>query len=143
MASRNWREADDGGGVQGFVDEWVTFPGGELEGRRPSATCRNCQDRKALFRYRGVIKADRAHTLCFQCYRAELDRARARQLVDTKPLSVRGALLRFSSGQTDPKYAELDLRRRRAQIVARHAVDADLEYPYAWRPFVGYAKALG
>jgi hypothetical protein len=81
--------------------------------------------------------------LCFQCYRAELDRARARRLVETKPLSVRGAIIRFPSGQVEAKYAELDLRRRRAQIVARHAVDMDLEYPYAWRPFVGYAKALG
>jgi hypothetical protein len=81
--------------------------------------------------------------LCFQCYRAELDRARARRLVATKPLSARGAIIRFPSGETDPKYVELDLRRRRAQIVARHIVETDLEYPYAWRPFVGYAKALG
>ncbi len=141
MGSRNWRGVDSGRCSQQIIDEWVSFPGGELEGRRPTATCHSCQERKARFRYRGVVKADRVHTLCFQCYRTELDRARASRLVNTDPLPARGSVIRFPSGNADPKYAELDLRRRRAQIAARHA--ADLEYPYSWRPFVGYAKALG
>jgi len=38
--------------------------------------CVTCQARKALFRYRGIVKADRTHTLCFQCFRAAQDRAR-------------------------------------------------------------------
>ena len=32
--------------------------------------CVMCRARRPLFRYRGVVKADADHTLCFQCYRA-------------------------------------------------------------------------
>ena len=42
--------------------------------------CRACQARPARFRYRGVVKADRDHTLCFRCFRAETNRQRPRQL---------------------------------------------------------------
>ena len=42
--------------------------------------CVRCQERKARFRYRGEVRADRDHTLCFECYRGEVNRARARRL---------------------------------------------------------------
>ena len=42
--------------------------------------CAACQERKARFRYRGEVRADREHTLCFECYRGEINRARARRL---------------------------------------------------------------
>jgi hypothetical protein len=42
--------------------------------------CRACRNHPARFRYRGEIRADRDHTLCFRCYRAEVNRARARRL---------------------------------------------------------------
>lgn len=42
--------------------------------------CRDCETRRALFRYRGVVKWDRYHTLCFQCYRRYADRLRAASL---------------------------------------------------------------
>lgn len=32
--------------------------------------CIGCKRRRARFRYRGVVRSDRVHTLCFQCYRA-------------------------------------------------------------------------
>ena len=41
--------------------------------------CAACQERKARFRYRGEVRADRDHTLCFECHRAEINRARARR----------------------------------------------------------------
>ena len=44
--------------------------------------CAVCQERKARFRYRGEVRADRDHTLCFECYRGEVNRARARRLID-------------------------------------------------------------
>jgi hypothetical protein len=44
--------------------------------------CQSCQERKARFRYRGVIRADREHTLCFECYRSARDRRRAQMLAD-------------------------------------------------------------
>ena len=40
--------------------------------------CEACRERKARFQYRGVVKADRAHTQCFACFRSERDRLRAR-----------------------------------------------------------------
>jgi hypothetical protein len=42
--------------------------------------CQACRERKARFQYRGVVKADRTHTLCFACFRSERDRQRARGL---------------------------------------------------------------
>ncbi len=57
-------------------------------GRRPAAVkhiCRECESRRALFRYRGIVKWDRYHTLCFQCYRRHLDRLRAASLAAEKP----------------------------------------------------------
>jgi hypothetical protein len=67
------------------LDEgWVAFPGGELEGRRPRAICRACREQlqrlargerrdDAVPRRRGI---GQGKTLCFQCYRAGLDRER-------------------------------------------------------------------
>jgi hypothetical protein len=45
--------------------------------------CQRCRDRKGRFRCRGIVRADRDHTLCFQCYRRERDRARAQRLVES------------------------------------------------------------
>ena len=41
-------------------------------------TCISCQLRPARFRYRGEVRADRDHNLCFQCFRAERNRQRLR-----------------------------------------------------------------
>jgi hypothetical protein len=43
--------------------------------------CVVCRQRRAVFRYRGVVKADATHTLCFQCYRSLIDSMRAQRLV--------------------------------------------------------------
>jgi hypothetical protein len=43
-------------------------------------TCLGCRKHPARFQYRGEVRADRDHTLCFRCYRAELNRLRARAL---------------------------------------------------------------
>ena len=53
--------------------------------------CQSCRDRKARFRYRGVVKADRDHTLCFECFRSERERRRARALADVSCLRPLGA----------------------------------------------------
>ena len=47
--------------------------------RRLRTLCAACRERKARFRYRGEVRADRDHTLCFECYRAEINRLRARR----------------------------------------------------------------
>jgi len=48
--------------------------------RGPKHLCQCCRDRKARFRYRGAVRADRDHTLCFECFRGEVNQARARRL---------------------------------------------------------------
>lgn len=40
--------------------------------------CRRCQRHPARFRYRGEVRADRDHDMCFKCFRAEENRQRAR-----------------------------------------------------------------
>jgi hypothetical protein len=50
--------------------------------RRFRTFCAACRQRKARFRYRGEVRADRDHTLCFECYRREINRARARRFRD-------------------------------------------------------------
>jgi protein-arginine kinase activator protein McsA len=55
--------------------------------------CAACQERKARFKYRRVVRADRDHTLCFACYRGEVNRARARRLAQAvTPQSTNSAL---------------------------------------------------
>lgn len=48
--------------------------------------CASCQERKARFMYRRAVRADRDHTLCFECYRSEVNRSRARRLSQTAAL---------------------------------------------------------
>ena len=59
--------------------------------------CVGCQERKARFRYRGEVRADRDHTLCFECYRGEANRARARRLgglgLDARQIAHRQRML--------------------------------------------------
>lgn len=50
------------------------------ESKKTRRTCESCRERKALFRYRGVVKADRDHTLCFECFRSARDSRRAQAL---------------------------------------------------------------
>jgi hypothetical protein len=65
--------------------DWMTFPGGELEGKRPRARCPACREqlrREQLSREQLDSAAAPAvrpapKPICFQCYRAELERDRA------------------------------------------------------------------
>jgi hypothetical protein len=38
--------------------------------------CRGCYQHRALFRFRGVVRADCDHELCFRCYRSLRDAMR-------------------------------------------------------------------
>jgi hypothetical protein len=62
-----------GGGGAGASEEWAPFPGGELEGRRPKVLCAECRERQKA----RTPEACRRNALCFQCYRAGLERDRA------------------------------------------------------------------
>ena len=91
----------------------------------PTRTCTACGERRSRFYIRGTVKADRTHTLCFECYRRLVNRTRARQqgslnvrLLPSSlpgPAAVRGDRAAFQ--------AELLRRRRQALLVARHAAD--------------------
>jgi len=111
---------------------WVAFPGGELEGRAPKVMCPACRQR-----------AGRQGTLCFQCYRAELDRerrlkaasvfdgaseARFQSALPFQPVDVprlnrlraERSMARASAERS--LTGQFELRLRRAQIEARKAV---------------------
>lgn len=81
----------------------------------PKHLCAACRDRHARFHYRGVVKADRAHTLCFRCFRAELNRQRVRRTLIAPAVTER--LL-----PVEERERLLARRRRRAQIAARHVM---------------------
>ena len=93
--------------------------------RRGARLCLSCGERRALFFYRGVVRADRDHNLCFACYRAEVNRLRAGRLGACAPgAAPANPHLRPSRTVTDRAalLAEIAARRRRAQIIARHAL---------------------
>jgi hypothetical protein len=134
--------------AQVIEQEWVGFPGGELEGKRPKALCVAC--REALKRTaaaplgRTPTPGTSARPLCFQCYRADLDRERAIQAaaeLDTasdarfqsqlpfEPIN-RGRLEMLKAERTAERTAAVQGigqyvdKRRQAQIAARHALQA-------------------
>ena len=59
------------------------------ESRKSRQMCQQCRDRKARFQYRGHVKADRDHSLCFECYRSERERQRAHRLFAIDPPMLR------------------------------------------------------
>src|SRR6058998_3586546 len=127
-------------------NEWVSFPGEELEGRRPRALCVTCREaltRASLHGRAAPRDQRRARTLCFGCYRAELDRQKAIAVagaLDTssearfqfqlpfEPLNrPRLEMLKAdraaarNAALATPAGARVD-KRRQGQIVARHAL---------------------
>lgn len=127
-------------------DEWVMFPGGELEGRRPRALCGMCRDALKREAGRRGVSGDprRSRRLCFDCYRADFARVRALKAageLDTasearfqsqlpfepvnharlEMLKVERAGARAAASQGMGQYAD---KRRHAQIQARHALQA-------------------
>ncbi len=104
-----------------------------LDGPRPPASrlCVACHQRPARFQYRGVVKADRSHTLCFRCYRSVIDSIRNVEPVGRvdwiRAAGGRGAARPTAGPPVEcDKYAQIARRRRRALIAARHAVESSL-----------------
>jgi hypothetical protein len=134
--------------TQVLDQEWVGFPGGELEGKRPKALCAVCHEAlrraAAAGRVGQPFRAAGSRPLCFQCYRADLDRARALKAageLDTasdarfqsqlpfepvnharlEMLKVDRTAARATAVQGIGQYVD---KRRQAQIAARHALQA-------------------
>jgi hypothetical protein len=131
---------------QVVTDEWVTFPGGELEGQRPKVLCAACREalKREAATYGPSGAARRSRLLCFDCYRADLARARSLKQagdLDTasearfqtqlpfepvnqarlETLKAARADARATASQGIGQYAD---KRRHAQIQARHALQA-------------------
>jgi hypothetical protein len=130
-------------------EEWVSFPGGELEGKRPRVLCPACREalkREATGVGRSGLSrpSSPSRPLCFQCYRAELDRERTLRAagdLDTgsearfqfqlplEPvnrarldmLKVERAHARTAASEGIGQYVD---KRRHAQIEARRALQA-------------------
>jgi hypothetical protein len=91
---------------------WTTpqRPKGE---RRPKTAllCASCQEKEARYGFRPKDDdplLDRPRTLCFECFRVEIRRRQEAAVQARLPL--------------EQTLDALSLRRRRAQIAARHAV---------------------
>jgi hypothetical protein len=90
--------------------------------RRRSAppVCKGCREREARYGFRderAEPPQERPRTLCFECFRMELDR---RRLVSAR--LARGWNAEPLELPLETTLRELSLRRRRAQIAARHAM---------------------
>src|SRR6266516_2930662 len=144
----------------------MSFPGGELEGQRPRSLCPACRDdlNRAAGAERsswpiGGSSTSRARTLCFQCYRADIEHNRALsaagqlntatterfqgqlpfESVDTSRLQMseaeRPAIEFAISGCRDRHSGPLPLPDRAVAVAAAiHA--AELQLPESWLPFV-------
>ncbi|HNV03545.1 MAG TPA: hypothetical protein PLN93_04180 [Vicinamibacterales bacterium] len=98
------------------LDEAAPGARGRDKTVRPRARfCAACRIRRALFARCGEVKADRQHTLCFQCYRAERNRLRAGRLSAagagvTDPARPAGR----AAPDRAPLMADIELRRLQA-----------------------------
>jgi hypothetical protein len=132
--------------LQTADNEWITFPGGELEGRRPHVLCPACRGHLQEAARLGTAPATR-QPLCFQCYRADLNRERAlvaagrldtasearfQCVLPLEPvntprlaaLKAARATARLAGRQVENSAGRFEDRRRQAQIAARHALEA-------------------
>ena len=93
---------------------------------RGGRLCQTCGERRAQYIRHGIVKADRTHTLCFECFRAERNRVSARGLAGDGWLGPLASPLPPASkmvGDRAGLFADLEFRRRRAQIAARHELE--------------------
>jgi hypothetical protein len=82
--------------------------------------CATCRAREARYGFRGEHDdpgVERPRTLCFECFRMEIDR---RQIAAAQ--LARGWNAQQESLPLADKYSELRRRRGRAQIAARRAL---------------------
>lgn len=125
--------------------DWLVLPGGELEAPRPKALCLACREQLRHAAAQGAWPKhdpERPRTLCFGCYRTQLDRdrrlkaaaeldtasdARFQSSLPLEPVN-RARLNQLRTARQAAREEErqgvglyVD-RRRRAQIAARHAL---------------------
>jgi hypothetical protein len=90
-----------------------------VRSRPAMKVCAGCRAKEARYGFEGEAGEERPHTLCFECFRMEIDR---RQRVAAQLARGWNAeQVRLPLADT---LQELTRRRRRAQIAARHAICA-------------------
>ena len=85
-----------------------------------TTTCAGCREKEARYGFRGEDDdpaAERPRTLCFSCFRMEITR---RQAIAAR--LARGWNAEQASLPLEETLQRLTVRRRRAQIAARHAL---------------------
>jgi hypothetical protein len=89
---------------------------------RRAPLCAGCRSKEARYGFRdakaGELRYDRPRTLCFECFRVEIDR---RQAVAAQ--LARGWNAEQAALPLEDTLRDLTRRRRRAQIAARHALE--------------------
>jgi hypothetical protein len=95
--------------------------------RGDAPLCAACQAREARYGFRDDEEddpaVDRPRTLCFHCFRMELDRRRAIAAQLARGWNATQAALPLSAKPLPGKLDALRRRRGRAQIAARHALE--------------------
>ena len=97
-------------------------PTGEHHGHTRKL-CAACREREARYGFQRVDEPQsaRPRTLCFECFRVEVSRRQDIAARVAKGWNASQAGLPLSE-----TLERLDLKRRRAQIAARHALDSQL-----------------
>jgi hypothetical protein len=112
---------NDHGQQLALHDGWMAAlrhgSGGEQPNRGP--LCAGCRENEARYGFRDEDDpaTERPRTLCFACFRVELARRRA-----VKARLARGWNAQQVALPLEETLKTLTLRRRRAQIAARHAL---------------------
>lgn len=117
------RASEDNGGQLALNEKWIAAARRAVEARErhEAALCAGCREREARYGFRTDEHdptAERARTLCFECFRVELGR---RQAVAAR--LARGWNARQATLPLEHTLDALNRRRRRAQIAARHALE--------------------
>jgi hypothetical protein len=97
----------------------IPVPTGRPRATRVVPLCKSCRTSEARYGFQQATSTapdDRPRTLCFQCFREELDRRQA--------VAARISRGQYEQGRLplDETLRTLSRRRHRAQIAARHAL---------------------
>ena len=96
----------------------VTAPMPKVRAPRPvTRVCAGCRAREARYGFRDARRMENSRTLCFECFRMELDRRHAVAERLARSWDANQAPLPLAQVLEDATR-----RRRRAQIAARHAL---------------------
>jgi hypothetical protein len=88
--------------------------------RPATVLCRACRANEARYGFRDPDLVERPSTLCFECFRLELERRQR-----AAPQDTRGPNAGREGSSLAPTLEELSRRRRQAQIAARRALGAE------------------